>query len=180
MAANTGILYEMICVAAIDREAEHSKTVLVVNANDQFIGKSDKWVLTNSTGNPKPIQEMSPIIAAKTIPHDFIVCNELGSLERLFAVLANSAARRNKKAYVIGDYDFKSHAAEQLRKHWFVRSDSFGRKTYVLEKITKSVWIAANEPLRDIRGTIQSINQMENRRERRQAAKAKRDLVSHS
>ena len=134
---NTGVLHDMVCVA-IAEEAKDAERVLIVNASLSFVGKSDKWILANSVGS-RFVQESSPVVAAATIPHDFVVCNELASFELVDAVLAKSATHGAKRAIVIGDYNLKSQAAANLRTRWSVRQCMFGRNTFVLDKITKSV-----------------------------------------
>lgn len=151
--ANSGILFEMICVA-IEQESEGRK-VLVVNATDEF--RKNGWVLATK-------QDYSPIVAASMIRHEFVVCNELPSLETVFGVLSNSAKQGVKKAIIIGKYDFDKN--KQIRKHWDVEQCVFGKNVYILKKVGKAEHRRALEVNKEYRSLIQSIRAMENRREK--------------
>lgn len=156
--ANQGILFEMVCIA-LERESSGCKNVLVVNATDEF--NRNGWILT-SENKTEHVQEYSPMSASRLIPHDYIVCNELPSLESVFAVLCNSANHGVKRAMVIGEYDFDSHA--QIQKHWAISQCPFGKNVFMLSKITKRVHNQTLEVGKDMRSLVHMINRMGKRK----------------
>lgn len=151
MANNSGVLFEMVCVA-ISQESKDLR-VLVVNATEDF--KRNGWILATE-------KDYSPIVAARMIPHDFIVCNELLSLEVVFGVLCNSAKRGVKKAIVIGNYDFEKN--KQVKKHWDVVACPFGKNVHILNKLGKASHQRALETNRQFRSMVQTIRLMEKTR----------------
>lgn len=151
--ANSGILLEMICVA-IEQESD-GKTVLIVNAIEEF--RKNGWILATN-------QDYSPIVASRMIQHEFVVCNELPSLETVYGVLSNSAKQGVKKAIIIGKYDFDKN--KQIKKHWEVKQCVFGKNVYILNKVGKAEHRRAMETNKEYRSLIQSIRAMENRRDK--------------
>ena len=140
----------------IEHESRGLK-VLVVNATEEF--RRNDWILATN-------QDYSPVVAANMIPHKFVVCNELSSVETVFSVLCNSAKQGVKKAIVIGHYDFTQN--NQILKRWRISYYKVERTTvYVFNKIGKTEHQSVIAPTKDFRSLVQVVNKMEKQKVKR-------------